>query len=459
MTLHAAPLPPASLPAARPPTGPTGPGPTGPAPASLTRNITWLAAGNLAVKPLWFVFTTLICIRVLGPAEYGVFVAAQAFSMIVAAFSDWGLSDYAVGEVARQRQATEGPGREGPDTTLLFSNLTVLRVALAATAAVATLVAGAALGRNGPALWALAAAAAYTGALRILEYVRSYFRSAEVLKYEAVSVVGERAATIALGIAGLLVLPSAAGVLAGMALGTGGALVANVLWIHRRLHRFEPAAVSWAYTRRTLVAAFPLGTYGFLSILFLNAGTVILERVAGPVAAGQYGAAYRFVEVTGLFPTVIAAAVYPRLSALHAARSPAFWPVLARSTALAGTVAVGLSVALIVAGPTLLTVAAGSGEFGGAQALFNFVAWQIPLMTVSLLLGSGLMASERARLLATSLVFVVALNVALNAVLVPRYSYVGTAAALLGGQGLAVLLFAWHLGRAYFSTPLPDEPN
>lgn len=442
-TAPPAPPPPASAaaPAASPPLPPVR--------ASILRNMTWLAAGNLAVKPLWFVFTTLICIRVLGPAEYGVFVAALAFSMIVAAFSDWGLSDYAVREASRA----------GQSAALLFSNLTVLRVALAVLAAVATLAAGTALGRQGPAMWALAAAAVYTGALRVLEYVRSYYRSSEVMKYEAVSVVAERVATILLGIVGLLALRSAAGVLAGMAVGTSAALVGNAVWIHRRLHSFDWASVTWAYAKRTLVSAFPLGTYGFLSILFMNAGTVILERTAGAVAAGQYGAAYRFVEVTGLFPTVVAAAVYPRLSALYAARSPKFWSVLVCSTALACLAATGLSVALIVAGPTLLTVAAGLGEFSGAQALFDIVAWQIPLMTVSLLLGSGLMASGRASTLAVSLVFVVVLNVALNVALVPRFSYVGTAAALLAGQGLAVLLFAWHLARAHSSTSFYREPD
>lgn len=418
------------------------------APAGVIRNMSWLAAGNLAVKPLWFVFTTAVCIRILGPTEYGLFVAALALAMIVAAFSDWGLSDYAVGEAARKREGTSD----------LFSNLTVLRSALAALAIVATLVVGIAMGRRGHNLSVLMAAAAYTGAFRLLEYVRSYFRSSQVLRYEAISVMAERALTVVCGTLGLVVRPDAVGVLLGMSAGASLALVANLAWMHRHMHRFARALVSWPASRTALRSAFPLGVYGFLSILFLNVGTVLLERLAGPDAAGQYGAAYRFVEVAALLPAVVVAAIYPKLSALYAAHSADFWRVLVRSAALAGAVATAAAAVLAVLGPRLLTLLTGTESFDGAGLVLAVVVWQIPLMTLSGVLGAGLMASQQARTLATALVVVVPVNVALNVVLVPTYSFIGTAAALLVGQALAVVLFSWRLARLHLSYS-PHEPN
>ncbi|MEL6706062.1 MAG: hypothetical protein AAFP15_17475, partial [Bacteroidota bacterium] len=34
-------------------------------------NASWLGAANIAVKPLWFVFITVACARVLGADGYG----------------------------------------------------------------------------------------------------------------------------------------------------------------------------------------------------------------------------------------------------------------------------------------------------------------------------------------------------------------------------------------------------
>lgn len=417
--------------------------------AGIVTNMAWLAAGSVAVKPLWFLFTTVICIRALGPSGYGAFVAAVALAMIVAGFSDWGLNDYTVREIARAK-----------DQTSLFSTLLTLRIGLAAAAIVVTLALGWWIGQRGPTMALLATAALYTGGVRLLEFVRTYYRAFEVLRYESVSVLTERLIAIASGTFALGIAATPASLLLGLSVGTGAALLGNVAWVHLRLAPLAAAHIRLRPIVTALRGSFPLGVYGALSILFLNIGTVLLERMAGTDAAGQYGAAYRFVEVSMLLPSVVVAAVYPRLVALHTERSGVFWTVLWRWTALAGVAASGVATVTYWAGPTLLQFLTDDPAFARSGDVVAVVTWQIPLMTVGAVWGAGLMALGSARALAVTLLFVVPTTVALNILLVPALGAVGSATALVVGQGLASVLFLACLLAVRRNKPVPlVEPS
>ena len=103
-------------------------------PANFFVNVTWLTAGNLAVKPVWFVFITYVCIRTIGAEQYGVMAAALALMSIVDGTLMLGTSTLSVREVARRKERS----------SLFFTNFLVTRgvlslVGIAAGLAIATL--------------------------------------------------------------------------------------------------------------------------------------------------------------------------------------------------------------------------------------------------------------------------------------------------------------------------------
>ena len=85
--------------------------------SGLLRNMGWMTLPNLIVKPAWFLFITLVCIRYMGLAEYGVMTAALALMSICDGSLTLGSSPYTIRELARD------PSR----SSQFFSNLLVSR--------------------------------------------------------------------------------------------------------------------------------------------------------------------------------------------------------------------------------------------------------------------------------------------------------------------------------------------
>src|SRR5690606_40546696 len=88
---------------------------------TLLRNISWLGFASALVKPVWFVFITAACMRLLGVSEFGVMSAALSLGMIATATIDLGMIQYITREVAR----------EPSHASRFFTNFLILRAVYA----------------------------------------------------------------------------------------------------------------------------------------------------------------------------------------------------------------------------------------------------------------------------------------------------------------------------------------
>ncbi len=405
----------------------------------ILHNITWLTASSLLVRPLWFVFITAFCMRVLGTSGYGVMTAALSLMAIASLFSDLGTFEYTVREVAR----------DGDRAPRFFSNFMPAKAVLAALAWTGGLVVGWGLGYVGSDFLALGAAGLYVMALRLTEYCRAFYRAFEVMHYEAISVVLEKALVVGLGVLFLLRLRTTEGVLAGMALGMAVGMGLNIVWVHLRVAPVRLAVLDLPFLRVAFRQALPFGVMTLFAIVFLSSGTVLLEALEGEAAAGQYGAAYRLLEALQVLPATVVAAVFPRLSSLHQQReSDAFRHILRRSLLLTGLASAVVAVALALLAPAIIHLLDPSGAFDEAAALLRIIIWNFPLMTLSYVLHTALIALDQQRFMAVVLGAAAVLLIGLNVLFIPVYSYFAPAWALVVSQSLVLVSYVWRYRSA-----------
>lgn len=393
-----------------------------PAGRRLLKNITWIGAGNLLVKPIWFVFVTAVCVRLLGISEYGVMVASLALAGIVGSLLDLGISQYSIREVARDRSSGDR----------FFSNLVVLRAGTGVAGLAIALFCGHLLGYDGSRLVALAFAAGYWLTQQITEYCRTFYRAFERFDFEAYSVLVEKVIVISAGTALLLVEHSAAWVLAGMFLGMAIVGLGNGLWVSQRIARFRPSLISMRFLRQVVPRALPLGMVGIFVVIYFRTDSVMLEAMVGEAVAGQYGLAYRILEALILLPGVIVAVLLPRLSVYFANSSDRGFSRLVR---VAGVFLLGMGVLLaasIAYGATNIIALLDSDPASAAAAgALQILAWTFPIAALNYLFSTALTAADDEKILAWILAGAAALNIALNFVLIPHYSLNGAAAATL----------------------------
>ena len=414
--------------------------------APILHNVAWLSAGNVLVKPLWFVFITAACMRVLEAEGYGILTATLSLAAFASVLTEFGTGDYATREVARQPEAS----------SRFFSTLLVGRVVLALVATAVVFGIGSVLGYGREGLLALGCAAAYQLILRLNEFCRLFYRAFEVLRYEAISVVVERLLVVGIGFTALLLTRDAIGTLFGMALGMGIAFLANIVWVHRHLARFHYPLVDLGFLVQIYRQALPIGIFGLFSVLLLSNGPVLIEAMKGEVMAGRYGAAYRVIEMLMLMPTVICAAVLPRLALLyHQAERKAYLRILRISILGVGASAVLIAAALWLLGPFIVHLLAPGAAFEASGDVLRVLAWAFPFMSLTMLLAYALIAFDQQRFLAMLVGGAALGSLAVNLLLIPLYSYYAAAGVLIGGHALIVIGGLSRLFTLRHSWPVP----
>lgn len=406
---------------------------TAPAREGVVRNMSWLTAGNVLVKPLWLVFITAICMRGLGVEGYGVLTATLGLATMFGSASNIGTSLYLTREVARTPERASA----------LFTNLLVGRLLLISLVIGLTLWVGQALGYARPAMTTLFFAALFASGAQILELCRALYRAFEVLRYEAVSVVTERLMVIGFGTMLLLSAPAPATAVGGMALGMGLALTANLWWVHHRLAPVGRRVISHRLLLAAYRTALPLGLFSLFADLYVRSGPVLLERLVSAQAAGVYGAASRLIEAALLLPTMVAAVLLPRLSALrHLGEAAAYRRLLFRGLFGVGLAAVVVAAVGTLLGPWILHLLDPNPAFAQSGPLFQVLVWSFPLMVINFLLSTALFVGDQQRYLAVVCGLAVVVSLGLSLVMIPVMGTYGAVFALLGTEAFVLAGFA-----------------
>lgn len=398
----------------------------------LIKNVSWLTLGNGLAKPIWLAFITLACVRVLGDEGYGILTATLFLTAITRSISDLGISQYSIREVARRRS----------DASRYFSNFLPAKVVLTLVAVGTALGIGYVIGYRGEKLTALLLAGAYTFGLSILDYSRCYFRAFEEMRYEAVSVVIEKALVVGIGLTFLLVFRSVSSALGGMAIGMAITALIALRFTSTHVTHFRLSDVNIDFIRSALPAAIPLGLAAQFVVIYFRADAVMVDAISGEAAAGQYGAAYRLLEAFMLISTLVTTVVYPRLSALfHQKRSQEFASILGWSIAAVTAIGVVVAAGLFIFADAIMLILKGDDSFLPAAGALRILAFVTPFMCINGLLSISMSASDDQRMLAVFLGIAATMNITLNFVLIPEMSFIGAAIATLVTEALITVAF------------------
>jgi O-antigen/teichoic acid export membrane protein len=168
--------------------------------------------------------------------------------------------------------------------------------------------------------------------------------------------------------------------------------------------------------------SWPLFVNQLLQGLFFKIDALLLLPLAGDVAAGTYAAAYKVSEGAGIISSSFTLALFPRLS---------------RGTDLSGAYRMALRVLLQISLPLAVGIALLSSPIvaviGGREYLpdsavaLTILICYLPLSYTNGLTQYVLIAAGKQRLLTAAFAAALVFNLIANALLIPRFSYIGAA--------------------------------
>jgi O-antigen/teichoic acid export membrane protein len=371
--------------------------------------------------------------RILGPAEFGKFTFAYALATFLGVALEFGVSPVLTRAVARDLAVTGAR----------WAAAATLKIGLLALLGPVFLAAPLVLRRpwdTTAAVWLLGLAIAlqsfvengvsvFTGAQRIEQEL-------QVRLVEKAVLVGAGFGALALG-AGLLGVGGAFALAAAVSLGLTTGLIHRRL---ARLHGWWDVAGARALGRELAPVAQAL----LLSFATARLAPVAVALLAGDVAAGYFGAAFRVYDVVSIVPVTLVGAVYPELARTPAAH-PRFRALATQAVEALLLVAWPIALGLAVGAPWLIRVIYGPG-YQSAGPILALVGVAVACSMLQHFCSVVFLALDQPRRLRAVSALAFATAVLVTPVLVLTGGAVGAAVAVLVVEavGLGASLASLH---------------
>lgn len=414
---------------------------------SLLSGASILLVGRYAVAVLGWLGTAII-FRVLGESRFGQYSVIFAVLGIVGFIADLRLSRIVLSEVlaADEEEAARIVGAyAGLRLIIGLVSYVVAMMVVGVGAATGNFTSGEVVGAAIGGLNLIILSVAY--GLILLFEARLWLRDIAIS-----NVVGQ------VGGFALIVTVTVAGV--GSLLWYVGASVLNgvifLLWLVLALRRgVRPRIVFdrhewWGWIRE----AAPLALGAALDTIYFRIDLIMLSIIGSSAAAGLYAVGYKFADLLGAVPTAI---VTPALTLMVAAwpTDPAKFRRTFRHTTVILTVgAVGACAGFIVfAGPVVTALYGGKASKAADSARLLVVGQSLHFFTI--LAFTTLVAVKRNRLYPIAMLVGVVVNVTLNLILIPKYSYIGSGWATVITESIVLVAIGTGVARIPGLRPFP----
>ena len=255
--------------------------------------------------------------------------------------------------------------------------------------------------------------------------------------------------------------------------GSRNAGLATLLWAYPA-GTFVGFIINWFYAnkfirlgfscdfklwKKLIIDVFPLGIAGIFSIIYFKVDSVMLSLMKTPEDIGIYGAPYKIFEVLLALSALFMGVAFPILTRyLHSKQIDKFNRALQKSVDFLLLLALPIVVFSIILAPAIIDVIAGN-DFVVASTLSIFgrpatavTTLQVLAITVLLsymtnIFNNLVIAANKQNKLVLPNFILIIINIGLNLLLIPSYSYIGGGLATVITEIFALIFNFWIAKR------------
>ena len=400
---------------------------------------------NISVTGLAQVLTSLMAFvlfiylaRILGEADFGKYSFSISLTTLLATLTDLGVNQLLVREIARDKDLSENYINNAIILTMPLGVITLTIVPLIS--------------------WLLSLSKEMTILLYLFGFYNvlltisgtylSLFQAWERMEYVAIFQIIERSVTVTLGLAVLFMGYGVFAVaLVYVAAGVLDILIAASISFKRFVRpsfKFDPA-LQW----RLLVEGLPFGLNSLFAMFFFKIDTVLLGILRDDVAVGIYNAAYNpLLNLSMIIAGMVSSAVYPVMSRQFTNGGDILENFTMVSSKYLSIISFPIATGCLILADRFISLFYGGGYTASIIA-FQILSLFIPIRLVSTITGTLLSSINRQGFRMLSVGLSATLNIILNIILIPLYSYIGASIATVMSELFLYMLFLHYIGRYY----------
>lgn len=398
--------------------------------AIIARNSAFVLGVQVILKILAFLFSVYV-VRRLGVVHFGQYSAVMAYVAIFAIFTDWGMSPYAVRQMAK----------DSSQTGWLLPNIVAIRVVLSLIITLIAPLSALWLGKENDIVLGILIASAGLILYAFQGPLNSTLTARERLDYASTFTLVNQLVFWGLGV---LLLINGLGfiglIIASMAGVAVVALLSGWTLFKMGVGRLTLSARRWP---QLFLAALPFGISGISHAFMQRFDTVLMSFVLTDAAVGWYNVPWTLINMILLIAQSIAIAMYPSMVRSYAEDPESLPRIVWQSIKYLLIVCLPIAV-----GGTLLAdriiITLYEETFVNSIPVLQVILWALPSLFLLELLGRVGSTLHLERPGARINVINAVVTVILNLILVPTLGVLG--AALAGVSGVTIRLVQyWRL--------------
>ncbi|MFZ0441867.1 MAG: flippase [Methanobacterium sp.] len=382
---------------------------------------------------------TIYLVRYLGVANYGILTFALALTSMLGIFADFGLNTLMTREVVRNKSLTNK----------YLNNIFSIKLLQVTILMIFVLVIVKVLDYPIETVYVLYFMMILLIFNTFSNFFASLFQAYEKLEYQSIASVLN---SILMLIGILILINYNYGLVTFTILYAlvGGLILIYYLFISTKIFKFSrpKIEVDWDFWKPTIKTAAQFGLIGVFVTIYIWIDSVMLSFMQGNEAVGLYNAAYRIVLFLLFIPTVINSAIFPVMSRLYVSSSNSLEQIVEKYFKFMILIGIPIGVLITILSTQIIILIFGNAFLASAPAL------QILIWATVLTFGNAafvqLFQSTNKQILLTKITFIgMVVNITLNFILIPKFSYIAASFNTLLTELIIlslVMIMAYRLG-------------
>ncbi len=380
--------------------------------------------------------------RLLGDANYGKFAFAMVLVKFFLIFSDAGIHQLLVRELARFKKYQQK----------YIGNAILIKIVLCLITTIAIIVIINLSNKPADVMYTVYYFTVSNIFASFSLVFQSIFQARQKMKYVAYSNMIAISISSIGGI-GILLMGGDHVILA--MIFAAGAFVKLCYCIFITLKKFIKIKISYDYNviKFILKEGIPIGVNLILATIYTLIDQIMLSYICSDEAVGWYRAAYQFVFTMMVIPNELVKAAFPVLSKYFVTSIDDLKGLFNRLLKFLLLISLSLSTLLFLFSDDLIMLIYGNEYIIGAKAL-RILVWSTGLIFITLIFTNTTRATDRQRFTAKIVMIGTVINIGLNILLMPRYGVVGAAATTLITELFVFTVHYIYLSGYLFRPPV-----
>lgn len=406
----------------------------------ITKNTILLITSEVLGKLITSFYIILVA-RYLGVNNFGSLSFALAFTSIFAILSDLGLYKIHIREIAREKSSA----------SKITSNILFLKLFLGiANFLIMALVVNL-MGYPAPLVISVYIIGLSVIVTNFGVSFESLFQGFEVMSYIGLAHV---LSSIVMLLGALLITRNGGGLLdlAFLYLISSVIIVSFEFIVSIKKFIQLDKSVDLKFCKQLLSEAFPFALSDMFLVLYFWLNNILLYSFKGERAVGLYTASYKLVDATNIVYFSFMTALFPVTSRLFKYSRDRLNFSFGKSLKYILMMSIPIAVGTTILADNIIGLVYGS-DYTPSVIVLQILIWSAVLVSANILISNLLNSIDKQAFVAKQNAMAVVINLALNLVLIPIYSYIGAGIAMIITQIFSFIYLCSILSKTEFKLP------